>query len=307
MTFEVTILGSTAAVPMYSRHPTAQFVQYENTCLLFDCAEATQIQITKFKKKATKIDHIFISHLHGDHYFGLLGLLSSLSLQHRTETLHLYAHAGLAEILTVTFKHSHMNFTYPLEFHEIKPETEQVLFENDQILVRAFPVRHRITCNGFAVEEKQRQRKLIKEKMLPDFTIPEILALKSSEDVLRADGTVLKMEDFTQNFEPRRYVFCTDTIYTETILPYIAHADLLYHESTFLDDMADYALMTGHSTARQAAEIARKAQVKRLILGHFSIRYLNLEAFLAEARSIFPETYLATEGLTFEIKANVLV
>jgi len=252
----------------------------------------------RFDVKASRIDHIFISHLHGDHYLGLPGLIASMHLLGRTEQLDLYADEGLKEILDVSNKHSHTVLKYPLHFHPLDFNEPQLLFEDEKVKISTLILKHSIQCCGFVFEEKERPRKIIKEKM-EELQIPiaSFESLKMGDDYITPDGAIIPNAELTTDpLPPRKYAYCSDTIYNKDLLPQLKNADLIYHESTFMEDMRARADQTMHSTAKDAANIAKEANAKRLLLGHFSARYKSLDPLLEEARSIFPQAYLAQEG-----------
>lgn len=300
MIFELTILGSNSATPSFGRHQTAQLLNINEKFYLIDCGEGTQVRLKYYKKKFSRISHIFISHLHGDHYFGLPGLLSTMHLQGRTEELHLFAPAGLKEILLILLKHSATTLNYPLHFHETNPEKPEQIFENKHIIVNSIPLQHGIPCTGFYFKEKPKTRKIIKEKLTDEFTLQEIIDLKHGKDV-EINGKILRNEDFTIKKRQRSFAFCSDTSYQEGIIDQIRDVSLLYHETTFMKNYAEKALRTGHSTTHQAAQIAQKANAERLIIGHYSSRYREIQPLLQEAREIFPVTELAIEGKSFSV------
>lgn len=301
MSIRVKILGSNSATPAHRRHHTSQLVNVEGKYYLIDCGEATQLQLKKYKLRAQRINNIFISHLHGDHYLGLMGLLSSMHLMGRNKPLNLYGPRGLSEIITLQLKYSDTVFNYEINFFEIDTEKNQVIHEDDLVTVSSIPLNHRIPCSGFLIEEKQKNRRLIREKIPADFSVRNIIRLKKGEDVYSDEGELLyKNEDMT--LPPRqsfRYAYCSDTKYDESIIPIIERSDMLYHESTFLEEHMDRASTTYHSTAKEAATIAKKAKVGKLLLGHFSARYKELEPIEEEAREVFTESYLAIEGEEF--------
>jgi len=301
MTFSVTVLGSSSALPTSSRFPTAHLLNANERFFLIDCGEATQIQLRKYKLRFSKINHIFISHLHGDHYFGLFGLLSSLSLLGRTSDLHLFAHKELDEMLKFQFKNYELGFN--LVFHTIENNFDGILFDDKQLTISTFPLKHRITTNGFIFREKQKERNIIKEMVqYHQLGIKDIVRIKKGEDFVDKDGKVILNKNLTiPSYLPRSYAFCSDTAYDPSIVKYIEGVDLLYHESTFAEDHALRAKETGHSTARQAAKIAELAKVKKLLLGHFSARYKDLTVFETEACEIFPNATIVTEGQTYDI------
>lgn len=303
MKFEVTILGSSSSTPIFNRNPSAQLLNVNEKIILIDCGEATQNQLLHFGIKASRIDHIFISHLHGDHYLGLVGLLSSLHLNGRVKPMDIFGPPELKEIIDLQFKHSQTFLRYPLNFRTTNPNISEKIFENYDVIVETFPLDHRIPCTGFKFSEKQRLRKVLKEKVLalgiPTDLIPLI---KKGNNFTDKNGRVHLSEDLTTEADrPRVYVYCSDTICSWKYLENIKDADTLYHEATFMHDMLSRAEETFHTTAKQAAEIALKSNAKKLLIGHFSARYRELEPLLDEARAIFPSTSLAIEGKTFEI------
>ena len=305
MSIGVKILGSNSATPAHRRHHTSQLINVEGKYHLVDCGEGTQLQLKRYKLRAQKINNIFISHLHGDHYLGLMGLLSSMHLMGRNKPLNLYGPKGLAEIITLQLKYSETVFNYEVSFHEIDTQKHQVIHEDDLLKVYSIPLDHRIPCSGFLFEEKPKNRRLIKEKIPEDISVRDIIGLKKGEDILDEEGKVLfANEELT--IEPRqsfKYAYCSDTKYNESILPIIKDSDMLYHESTFLEEHLDRASTTYHSTAKEAASIAKQANVGKLLLGHFSARYKDLEPLELEAREVFKESYLAIEGVEFTLES----
>ncbi len=303
MKFEVTILGSSSATPIYNRNPTAQLLNCNERFYLIDCGEGTQQQLIRYGFKASKIDFIFISHLHGDHFFGLVGLLSSLHLNGRTKPLHLFAPAALKEILDLQFLHSDTHLRYSINFFPIDPSKPEVIFKNNDVVVETIILNHRIPCTGFKFTEKKRLRKLIVEKLERDsIPVEYYTMLKRSVDFQLPDGRKINHLDYTTDSAiPKVYCYCSDTMYDERYFEQIKGADTLYHEATFMHDMLERALETHHTTAQQAAEIAKKVEAKKLLIGHFSSRYKTLEGLLEEAQAGFENTVLATEGRTFEI------
>ena len=304
MIFEVSILGSSSATPIYQRHPTAQVLNIHERLFLVDCGEGTLIQMIRYKIKFHRINHIFISHLHGDHYLGLVGLLSTMHLQGRITDLHIYCHHPLKEIVEIQLKYSETQLRYPIHFHFLEPLKSSVIYSDENLEVRTIILNHRIPCSGFLFSEKPGFRKLIKEKLI-QYQIPVDVyqQLKNGKDFITQDKTIIPNKELTTDPRiPRVYAFCSDTSYYENIIPFVKNVNLLYHEATFLSDKAVRADETFHSTAAQAAMIAKKAQVNRLIIGHFSARYKNLYPLLEEAREIFTDTTLAIEGDTFKIE-----
>lgn len=299
--FGVTILGNNSAIPAFDRHPTAQVVTLDDQLLLFDCGEGTQMQCSVYKIRRSRINHIFISHLHGDHYFGLIGLLTSFSLLARTADLHLYAPAPLWQILQLQLDAAGTQLCYPLHFHPIESET--LLVNEKRFTVECFATKHRIECWGFIVREKKKPRKINKEA-ITGYEIPAAFydRLKEGEDYVTRQGTVIANEMVTIPSKPARsYAFAADTIYDESLAGKVKGVTMLYHESTYLKDQMQRAAERFHCTTEQAARIAEKAGVQKLLIGHFSSKYELLDAFLKEAQEIFPATQLALEGTTYQI------
>ncbi|MFT6055184.1 MAG: ribonuclease Z [Roseivirga sp.] len=266
-----------------------------------DCGEGTQLLLKRYQVKIQKINNIFITHLHGDHYLGVMGLLSTLHLTGRKKSLNLYAPPGLAEIISVQLKYSETVFNYEINFIPIDPTKNIIVHEDDFVSVSTIPLNHRIPCAGFLFTEKPKKRRIIKEKLPEEFSVRNIIKLKNGEDILDKDGNILfnNLDLTSPAKRTYQYAFCSDTKYDESIIPLIKGVDLLYHESTFTEEHKDRAALTYHSTAKQAATIALKAEVGKLILGHFSIRYMDLEPLRTEARMIFENSDLAIEGEDF--------
>jgi ribonuclease Z len=301
--FELKILGSSSATPSTDRNHTAQVLTIGNQLNLIDCGEGTQMQLMRYKVKHQRICNIFISHLHGDHFFGLFGLLSTMHLQQRTSPINIFGPPGLAELLTLQFKYSNTIFSFKINFQELDPASHELIYEDKFITVHSLPMQHRVSCCGFLFREKPKLRHLVKSK-LPDFlTPPQLVRLKHGEDLFDDAGQLLvRNADVTSApNRSRSYAYCSDTRYKEDLLPYIHQVDLLYHEATFLDSMRERAADTYHSTARQAATLALKANVRRLLIGHFSARYKDLTPLLLEAKQVFDNTHLALEGKTIGI------
>lgn len=301
MGIRVKILGSNSAAPAHRRHHTSQLISVEGKYYLMDCGEATQLQLKRYKLKAQRINNIFISHLHGDHYLGLMGLLSTMHLMGRSQKLNLYGPKGLSEIITMQLKYSETIFNYEINFVEVDTTVHKVVHEDDFIKVYSIPLNHRVPCSGYLFAEKKKNRRIKKDSLPDDFSIRNIIRLKHGEDILDDDGKLL-YKNAVLTLPARRsysYAFCSDTKYDESIIPLIKGVDLLYHESTFLDEHAERASVTYHSTAKEAATIAKKAEVGKLILGHFSVRYKELEPIRDEARSVFENSDLAIEGEEF--------
>jgi len=301
LSFCLQILGSGSAVPSYGRYHTSQALAINNNVFLIDCGEGTQLQLSRFGVKKERIIAIFISHLHGDHYLGLMGLLSSMHLYGRTKPLSLVAPQGMREIITLQLRLSNTVFKYEINFLEISGDQSQVVFEDKRITIKAFPLEHRIPCFGYRFDEKTKPIRIDKEKLPENIKLQEIIVLKSGEDVLEPNGKIkYRYKSFT--LPPRKsrsFAFCSDTRYTSSIIPYIRNVDLLYHESTFLESNASLADKTYHSTAAQAADIAKQCKAKSLVIGHYSARYKEIDLFLEEAIKIFKNTNLAEEGKTF--------
>lgn len=304
MSLKLTILGCHSATPRVNAHPTAQFLEIKNHNFLIDCGEGTQVQLRKYGVKFSKIKHIFISHLHGDHFYGLVGLISTFRLLNRETELHIYGPKGLKEIITLQLKLSNSWTQYPLLFHELTSNESELIFEDANVEVHTIPLDHRIYTNGFLFKEKLGERKLnmVAISKYKEIKICDYQNLKNGRDFTLQNGTVLKNETLTLDpASPLTYAFCSDTAYFPEIIPLIKSVTCLYHEATFLKDKEALATTTKHATSAQAAHIAQLAQVKQLILGHFSSRYKNNEDFKTEAQDFFENTHLAFEGKIFEI------
>ncbi len=296
--FELTILGCSSATPTSTRNPTAQLLNIAERFFLIDCGEATQIQLRKFKLKFQRINHIFISHLHGDHYLGLIGLFSSMHLLGRTVELYLYCPPELEEIIEVQFKHSQTYLRFKIVYHHHKFIANDLIFEDNKVEVRTILLNHRIPCCGFLFTEKPLLANISKE-ILQKYKIPveQILAIKGGADFITTEGELIPNSELVSNkLKPRSYAYCSDTCYDERIIEVIKGVDLLYHEATFLNDMLSRAKETFHSTALQAATIAQKAEVHQLMIGHYSARYRDLQPLLDEAQTVFSNTILSIEG-----------
>jgi len=302
MTFQLTILGTGSATPVLTRSPTAHHLQIEQDGYLIDCGEGTQNQLLRYKIRSTKLKYIFITHLHGDHYFGLIGLISTLNMHRRTEDLWIFGPKGLAEIITVQLKYSDAWLNFKLHFVETDTEKSYQLFENEQVSITTIPLVHRVPCCGFLFKEKAHKHKIVKATMPKDLTIQQIKMLKNGEDILDENGELkYKNSDYTLPSQKcKSYAFCSDTLYHEPIVDIIKGVDILYHEATFLHELQPRALQTNHTTALQAGLIAKQAQVSKLIIGHFSSRYKELLPLLDEAKSVFPNTILAEDGMCME-------
>lgn len=280
---------------------TSQYLHIENHHFLIDCGEATQFQLARQDVNTHKIDRIFISHLHGDHFFGLPGLLSTMHLNRRTTDLHIHGPRGLEEVLLANFRHTQTVLNYRVFIYENHPHFPEVIFEDDTLSVETVPLRHRVPCTGFLFREKPKQRRIIPEKLPAGIPFELFRKLKAGDDIM-FEGEFIRNEDVT--LPPRchrSYAFCSDTIYHPQVVSQIFGIDLLYHEATFAQAQQDRAEATFHSTTEQAADIAQQAQVGKLLIGHFSGRYRDLQPLLQEARQVFPNTELALEGMRFEI------
>jgi ribonuclease Z len=300
---KLTILGCYAATPRTLTNPTSQVLEIKNRLFLIDCGEGTQVQLRKNKIKFSKINHIFISHLHGDHLYGLIGTISTFSLLGRTTDLHIYGPKGIKELTLLQLKLTESWTTYNLFFHELESKESEVIFEDKRVIVRTIPLKHRVYTNGYLFQEKPDERKLNVEAVQSyDIHVAYYQKIKNGSDITLDNGTVVENHKLTFDPPPAKsYAFCSDTVYNEAVIPIIQNTDVLYHESTFLESDAPLALKTLHSTAKEAAAIALKANVKQLILGHYSTRYDGIERFKEEAETVFPNVLLADDGLSFEL------
>ncbi|MBF4493083.1 ribonuclease Z [Flavobacterium sp. JLP] len=299
---KLTILGCYAATPRTLTNPTSQVLEIKNRMFLIDCGEGTQVQLRKNKIKFSKINHIFISHLHGDHFFGLIGTISTFALLGRTTDLHIYGPKGVKEIITLQLKLSNSWTTYDLFFHELESKESEIIFEDQKVVVKTIPLKHRVYTNGFLFQEKPGERKLNVDAVQQyEIHTAYYQKIKNGGDVTLDNGTVIKNEQLSFDpILPLSYAFCSDTAYKEDIIPIIKNVDVLYHESTFLESEAPLAQKTLHSTAKEAANIALKANAKHLVLGHYSTRYDGIERFKEEAETIFPNVLLGDDGRSFE-------
>ena len=300
---KLTIFGCYAATPRTITNPTSQLLEIKNRMFLIDCGEGTQVQLRKNKIKFSKINQVFISHLHGDHFFGLIGLISTFSLLGRTTDLHIYGPKGIKEIILLQLRLSNSWTNYGLYFHELESNESEVIFEDEKVLVTTIPLKHRVYTNGFLFQEKVGERKLNMDAVL-NYEIESCYyqKIKNGKDITLEDGRLIPNSELTFDpVQPKSYAFCSDTVYHEAILPIIENVDVLYHESTFLESEEGLAEKTLHSTAKEAARIALKANAKKLILGHYSTRYESIALFKEEAESVFPEVLLAEDGKTFEL------
>jgi ribonuclease Z len=304
MKFEVTILGCGSATPTLRHVPTSQLLEHDNHLFLIDCGEGTQLQLRRFKIRFAKINHIFISHNHGDHCLGLPGLISTLHLLGRNRPLHVYCQEGLNEAIEQQLRISHSRLRFEVKWHILNPNEKVLIFENKKLEVFAFPLDHRVPCCGFLFAEKPRLRN-IKPECITKYgiSVARIRQIKSGSDYTLEDGTIIPNAELTFTPEPpMSYAFCSDTAYQKKTAEYVRGVDLLYHESTFLEEDLERAQFTSHSTASQAATVAKEARAKKLLLGHYSARYRDMEPFLQEAQEVFPEVELADEGLVIPVK-----
>jgi len=298
----VIILGNNSALPAFGRHPSAQAVTVYGEVLLLDCGEGTQLQMQRYGVKWKNVNHIYISHMHGDHYFGLPGLINSMSLLGRTAPLYIYGPAPLKIIIDTVMSAADSQLSYPLHFHAL-PQGAAIITTTPTYTVQCFPVEHSITCHGFLITTRTRGRRILPDECARyDIPSTHFESLKQGNDYTAPDGTVVKNEWVTADGPiPRRYAYCADTIHTESFLPYIKGADAMYHEATYLSADTEKATARFHSTAAQAAMLARKANVRKLILGHFSSRYKDLEPFRQEAEAVFPGTIISVEGIAYNL------
>ena len=303
MQFEIKILGSSSALPSSTRMPSAQMVLYNKTPYLIDCAEGTQMQMRKFSIPFGRLKNIFISHLHGDHFYGIFGLISSLNLLGRKQDLHIYAPAQLEEIISSLHKINGDELKYKLIFHSLNSNGKNLIFENKNLEVYSFPLKHSKQVWGFLFQEKEKPRNIKKEAIEKhNLSISQIVKLKNGEDIIDENGILIKNQELTYAASiPRSYAYCTDTIPVRNLDKYISNVDLLYHEATFGNDLADVAKQTLHSTASEAGEIAKLVSAKKLVIGHFSVRYKNMNHLLKEAQEVFENTIIAEDGLSREL------
>lgn len=297
---KVTILGNNSALPAHGRYPTAQVVNISEQLFLIDCGEGTQMRMQQFDVKSSRIDHIFISHIHGDHYLGLVGLISSQSLLGRERALYIYCPAKIKEYITMQMPWS---LGFELHFYILSDSENTILLDTPKVQISCFPVFHSVPTHGFIFIEKKRKRVLLPNK-LKDYEIPKYFypRLAEGEDYVNQQGETILNEWVTEaGHLPKRYAYCADTRFASEILPIIQGVDLLYHETTYLSDNHEKAKLRFHSTTIEAATIAKDAQVKSLLIGHFSSKYKDLNPFLSEAQSIFNNTMLAIEGQSFEV------
>lgn len=297
----LTILGNNSAIPAFDRNPTAQVLQTMDESFLIDCGEGTQMQLSKYKVRRSKINHIFISHLHGDHYFGLIGLLTSMSLLNRTQDLHVHAPPELEQLISMQLNFAATHLSYHLYFHPLA--NEGLIIDEKKIVVECFKVQHRIACWGFLFREKRNLRRVNAERA-KIYEIPAAFyeKLQQGFDYANKKGTIVPNEEVTTaGPRSKSYAYCADTIYDESLCEKVKGVDLLYHETTYLKDLHERAAARYHSTTVQAAAIAQKAEVKKLLIGHFSSKYESLDEFLNESTAVFENTELAMQGICYII------
>lgn len=304
MKFEVVILGSSAAIPTNSRNTTAQYINCQNRHILIDCGEATQLQMRKFGVKMQRLDIILISHLHGDHYFGLVGLISTMKMLGRNAKLKIFAPKGLRELLLMQLEFDGHPIDFDIEFHELSGKETALIYEDNAIEIHTFPLKHKVPTNGFKIVEKQRLRNLLPGVMdLPGMKLEYIHRIKAGENIVTEDGVLFVANELTQKSKPvLSYAFCSDTAYSEAIVPQIEGVTALYHEATFLDSHKENAKKTLHSTATQAAKIASLAKAKTLYMGHLSARYSDTDQHIQEARQFFENSFFVEDGMKIWVK-----
>ena len=301
MTFEVTILGNNSAFPAHGRFPTSQVVQHDNDMFLVDCGEGTQVRLSRYKIKRSRIDHIFISHLHGDHVYGLPGLLNSYAHFGRKRPVHIYGPKGIRLLMDTILRLSSSIVDYDIRYHELEGDGKHRILEINGLKICAFPLKHRVPTYGYMFSEKKGRINVRKEAIDKyGLTIGEIQALREGREILRG-GLERSREELITERPPRAYAFCSDTMYVPELAQKIKGVDLLYHEATFLHELEDKAVISKHTTAFQAGMIARLAEAGELLIGHFSSRYDDLQPLLDEAREAFPDTRIAEEGAVFEV------
>lgn len=302
--FQVTVLGSSSALPTPSRGLSSHLVNVNHKYILIDCGEGTQQQLKRFGIKFQRIDAIFITHLHGDHYFGLIGLLNSMQLYDREKEIHIYGPQLLEKIIRIQVDAAGGKILYPIHFHALEHKSfNTTIYENNALKVSTFPLKHGIPCWGFKVEEQVGPRKL-NIHLLEDLEVPVVYyrKLQEGKDVELNDGRIIKSSDVSFAPKPTKaYAYCSDTRYSTKVVEAVKGVDLLYHEATFTKEQQKRAVQTNHSTAEEAGRVAKEAGVKKLIIGHFSARYVTFESFVQEAEHHFAPTILAKDGLVIAI------
>ncbi|MCS6832236.1 MAG: ribonuclease Z [Flammeovirgaceae bacterium] len=302
--FEIIVLGNAAAVPSKNTWLSAHYVRAKSLHLLIDCGEGTQFQLLAHNISPNKLTHIFISHLHGDHFFGLVGLLSTMTMLQRNTPLYLFGPHGLEEIITVQARYAQLSFSFPITFHSLPSLSLgelALLWEDENWLLYSFALKHRVFCQGLRLQEKNTKRKILRHLLPDNFPHHLFSLLQAGKSVTHNGITYHNHQVTTSSYLPRSYAFCSDTAYVPDIVPCLREVHLLYHEATFLQTERNIALLTHHSTALEAAHIAQQANAKKLLLGHFSARYKEKSAFLSEAQNIFPNTLLAEAGMKIQI------
>lgn len=305
MSVSLTILGCHSATPRINAYPTSQFLEINNRHFLIDCGEGTQRQMRKYKVGFSKIDHIFISHLHGDHFYGLVGLLSTYGILSREKDLHVYGPKGIEEVTLLQLKISKSHAKYKIVFHELTSTKSELIFEDEKVSVKTIPLNHRVYTNGYLFKEKEKPKKLHIDNIgnYEEIGKADYLNIKAGKDITLSTGEIIPNDELT--LPPKKalsYAFCSDTMYKPDIVPIIKDVDLLYHEATFLSDREDLAKKTKHATSKQAAQIAKATNTKKLIIGHYSGRYKDISLFQKEAQEIFENTELAIPGKLFKIQ-----
>lgn len=296
------IIGCGSAMPTKEHFPSSQILELRGKQYMIDCGEGTQIRMKQMHLKTTRLGHIFISHLHGDHCFGLIGMIATFGMLKRTADLHIHAHPDLEQLLTPLLNYFCTDISFKIEFHPFNPAKNELIFEDRSVEVYTIPLKHRVPASGFLFKEKIGLPH-IKREVIDFYNVPpyKIGKIKLGEDFVTEEGEVIPNEIFTlPPTLPLQYAYCSDTAFCESIIPLVEGVDLLYHEATFAEDEAVRARQTMHSTARQAAEIAKRANVKRLIIGHYSARYRNKDVLLREAREVFKSTKLAEDMQVIE-------
>ena len=299
MSLQLTILGCHSATPRVNAYPTSQYLEINNRHFLIDCGEGTQRQMRKYKVGFSKINHIFISHLHGDHFFGLIGLISTFGILNREKELHIYGPKGIEEVTRLQLKLSMSHVRYSIVFHELTSKKSELIFEDDKVSVRTIPLNHRVYTNGFLFTEKPKARHLHLDniKQYDEIEICDYHNLKAGKDFILSSGEIIPNDELTVSPEaPKSYAYCSDTTFKPDIIPIIKNVDLLYHESTFLKELEHLCERTKHSTAEQAATIAKEANAGKLILGHYSSRYSDVTCFKEEAENVFNNVELGEVG-----------
>jgi ribonuclease Z len=303
VSFSVTILGSSSALPTSERFPTAHLLNANERFFLIDCGEGTQIQLRKYRIRFGKINHIFISHLHGDHIFGLFGLISSFNLVGRTATLHIFGPDQIEELILDHLKFFQNDLSFEIAVHKFQHHRPATILKDSNVEVITIPLKHRVPTCGFLFREMQVPRN-IKKEMVEKYSIPirDIVKIKEGKDYKTSQGKTIPNSELTlPPFRTRSYAYCSDTAYSEDVIEIVKHVDILYHETTFLNKDKDLAAETLHSTSREAAEIASKAEVRKLLIGHFSSRYKSYDTFEKEAQEVFPETTAVNDGDVFSV------